>query len=110
MGALPLYLSDAFSPDTFEAVLMVLQVVKAIIGIGIAYIAYQGYRSNQSRPMLYLAAGFILVLGVPFFLYLGGLSLVAIAGLPSPAQGAIVATAELSQIAGLVAIVYALKL
>ena len=110
MSLTPLYLGDALTPDSFEAVLLGLQVLKAVIGIGIAIIAYRGYRNNQSGPMLFIAAGFILVLGVPFLLYLVGLSVVAAVGLPMAIQAGMIALAEISQIAGLLAILYALRM
>jgi len=110
MSVLPLYLGDALAPDTFEATIMGLQVLKAVIGMGIAVIAYRGYRNNQSRPMLFLAMGFILVLGMPFVLYVGGLSAVVIIGMPAVGQAIVIALAELCQLAGLVAILHALRL
>lgn len=110
MLASPLYLGDALAPDPFEAVILLAQVAKAIVGIAIAYIAYRGYRRNESRPMFYLALGFILVLGVPFALYVGGLALVALVAVPMPAQAVVVGIAEISQLAGLVAILHALRL
>lgn len=106
----PLYLGDALTPDTFEAGLMLAQIAKAIVGIAIAYIAYRGYRRNESRPMCYIALGFALVLGVPFVLYIGGVALVALVAVPTWAQAAVIGVAELSQLAGLVAILYALRL
>ncbi|THE66371.1 hypothetical protein D8Y22_03525 [Salinadaptatus halalkaliphilus] len=90
--------------------MMVINVAKALVGIAIAYIAYRGYRRNESRPMLYLAVGFVLVLGVPFVLFLGGLPLVALVAVPSVAEQAIVAASELSQVIGLLIIVYALRM
>ncbi|TKX52026.1 hypothetical protein EXE42_17285, partial [Halorubrum sp. SP3] len=35
-----------------------------ILGLGISYLAYAAYRQNQSRPMLYIAVGFVLTLFV----------------------------------------------
>lgn len=104
------YLGDVLAPGTFEATIMTAQVVKAVIGIVIAYIAYRGYRENESEPMKYLALGFILVLGVPFALYFGGVALLAVIGIPTIGQAAIVAIAELSQVAGLGAILHALRM
>ncbi|MCW8173191.1 hypothetical protein D8S78_19205 [Natrialba swarupiae] len=46
----------------------------------IAYIAYRGYRRNESRPMLYLSTGFVLVLGVPFVFFVVAISLVGAIG------------------------------
>lgn len=110
MSVTPLYLGDALAPDSFEAAIMALQILKAVIGIGIAVIAYRGYRNNESRPMLFIATGFILVLGVPFVLYFGGMSILVLVGLPTVGQAVLIAVAELSQVAGLVAILYALRL
>ena len=110
MSLVPLYLGDALAPTTFELGLMVVQVVKAIIGIAIAVIAYRGYRKHDSRPMLFIATGFVLVLGVPFILYLGALPLVAVFDIPQATQGLVVAVAEVSQLCGLVSILHALRL
>lgn len=44
------------------------QVSEALIilfGLAISYLAYTAYRQNQSRPMLFIAVGFVLVLFVP---------------------------------------------
>lgn len=51
-----------------EALRTVRQASEAIIilfGLAISYIAYTAYRENQSRPMLFIAVGFVLVLFVP---------------------------------------------
>lgn len=110
MIAVPLYLSDVLAPDSFEAAIMVIQLIKAFVGIAIAVIAYRGYRNNESRPMLFLAIGFILVLGVPFILYIVGVTVLVLAGLTESAQAVVIALAEVSQVAGLLAIVYALRM
>lgn len=109
MTATPLYLGDALAPNSLEAAVMLVQIVQAIVGIGIAYIAYRGYRRNESRPMLYIAIGFILVLGVPFALYIGAFAAIAATGLASDMQLLVVGIAEISQLLGLVAIWHALR-
>ncbi len=106
----PLYLGDPFGADAFETAMLGMQVLKALLGIGIAYIAYRGFRDNASRPMLYIAIGFVLVLGVPFLLLLVSTGLLAVVGLTQAAEAALVATSEISQILGLLAIVHALRL
>ncbi|SDQ21356.1 DUF7521 family protein [Natronobacterium texcoconense] len=110
MYEVPLQVAEAADPDQFEAAMLAINVLKAFIGLGIAYIAYQGYRRNESRPMLYLAVGFVLVLGVPFFLFVGGFSVFFLVGLPSLAEPGVVVASELSQVIGLVVIVYALRM
>ncbi|SDK43350.1 DUF7521 family protein [Natronorubrum texcoconense] len=106
----PLQVSEALDPNQFEAAMLAINVLKAFVGLGIAYIAYRGYQRNESRPMLYLSLGFVLVLGVPFALFLVGLPLVAVVGPPSIAEQGVVVASELSQLIGLFVIVYALRL
>lgn len=78
------------------------EVLTALLGIAIAYIAYRGYRRNQSRPMLYLAIGFVLVLGIPFVMFIFQTFIPIIPAL------VFVGAMQLSQVAGLVVILYAL--
>lgn len=59
-----LQLSEALLDGT--ALIFVFSAVTAAIGIFVAYQAYRGYRRNESRPMLYLAVGVILLTAVPF--------------------------------------------
>ena len=79
-------------------------VLSALLGIFVAYQAYRGYRRNGSRPMLYIAVGFVLALAVPFAL------LVAFLVLPFLGQSVATVLTGLSQVAGLLAIVYALRM
>lgn len=110
MPLTPFYFSEVLAPSSFEAAILVLQIAKSAIGLGIAYIAYRGYREHASRPMLYISIGFILVLGLPFILSILGVSLVASIGLPVSIQAAIISVSELSQVVGLVIILYALRM
>lgn len=41
--------------------LIVAKLVTMVLGFLIAYQAYRGYRRNHSRPMLYVAIGFVLI-------------------------------------------------
>ncbi len=77
-------------------------VLSALLGIAIAYVAWRGYRRNDSRPMLFMALGFVLALGVPF-----GLLLVFVA-VPGLSEGVVGVLTQVSQVAGLVAVLYAL--
>ncbi len=90
--------------ETVQIGLLAYELVGAVIGVFIAYIAYRGYRRNQSRPMLFVAVGFALALGVPLVLTLGYLAL-PISGGRVPLQ---VLTQTL-EIIGLLCIVYGLK-
>ncbi|WP_158057771.1 DUF7521 family protein [Halorussus halophilus] len=48
-----------------EAYIFVGALLVTLLGAYISYQAYRGYRRNQSRPMLFLAVGIILITGVP---------------------------------------------
>jgi len=77
-------------------------ILSVIIGVFIAYQAYRGYRRNDSRPMLFIALGFVLVLAVPFCIFL-------IYGLfPGMSVTVVIITSQVSQVGGLLAILYAL--
>ena len=79
------------------------EFVGALLGLFVAYQAYRGYRRNESRPMLFIALGFVLIVGLPVALTIPFLFVPAI---PQPAYQFVVQTAE---IAGLGSIIYALR-
>lgn len=58
--------------DWLTAELLFLLSDYVVIGISlvIAYIAYKGFRSNDSRPMLFIATGFLLAFGGPGTIYI----------------------------------------
>ena len=89
--------------DTAQ-VLVVLAtfLLSAILGLVIARKAYQGYRRNASRPMLYLAAGIVLLTAVPAIL---SLFLSTFTALPSYL---VVVVTNGSELLGLLAIAYSL--
>ena len=92
-----------------ETIVAVVSALTAIVGLFVAYLAYRGYRRNDSRPMLFISLGFILALGVPFFLFVCAIVIVAVTGLPATLQAAVVAMGEVSQVVGLLVILYALR-
>ena len=84
--------------------LLAYELVGAALGVFIAYLAYRGYRRNQSRPMLFVSLGFALALGVPLVLTLVYLAL--------PVSGGRVAVQVITQtfeVAGLLCIIYGLR-
>lgn len=91
--------------ETVAVALQVYEFVGAALGLFIAYLAYRGYRRNDSRPMLFVSLGFALALGVPIVLTLVYLAL-PISG-RGPALQFLVQTVE---IIGLLSIVYGLRL
>jgi hypothetical protein len=78
---------------------LVSDYVVVAISLLIAYIAYRGYRRNDSRPMLAIAAGFAVAFGGPGGIYL--LSLVV--PIPQLAVGIVTQTTET---AGMLLILY----
>lgn len=91
-------------PEWVAAFAQTTDVLSALLGVLIAYQAYRGYRRNDSRPMLFVAVGFVLALAVPFAL------LVVFVVLPASATTVIAVLTQLSQVLGLLAILYALRM
>lgn len=85
--------------------LQAYELVGAALGVFIAYLAYRGYRRNDSRPMLFVSLGFVLALGVPLVVTLLYFAL-PITGWQVPLQ-VIIQTVE---IVGLLCIIYGLRL
>lgn len=88
-------------PRLLGLLIRLLSFGTSILGLAIGYIAFRGYR-HGSRPMLFVAIGFVLVFWVPFLLFLGNF---LVAGLPEFALGLL---GEVSQFSGLVCILYGL--
>jgi uncharacterized membrane protein len=67
--------------ETLRVVRQASEAIIILFGLAISYIAYTAYRQNQSRPMLFMAVGFVLVLFVP-----GAVAVVLflLLGVPSP--------------------------
>lgn len=88
--------------ETLSRIRTASELLSVALGLTISYLAYLGYRRNQSRPMLFVALGFALILGVP------GAALVVLwfgLGVPSPIVNSV---GQVSELAGLVAILYGL--
>lgn len=84
--------------------LLAYELFGAALGAFIAYLAYQGYRRNQSRPMLFVSLGFALALGVPLVLTLVYLAL--------PVTGGRIIVGVVNQtftVVGLLCIIYGLR-
>jgi len=104
MRAVPLQLWEPGTPpDWVVAYVQATDVLIALVGVFIAYQAYRGYRRNGSRPMLFIAVGFVLVLAVPF------VSLVVYLAVPFLSEGVVSVFTQTSQVLGMVSILYALR-
>lgn len=88
--------------ETLRTVRQASEVVPMILGLAISYLAYTAYRENQSRPMLYIAIGFILVLFVQVPL---ALILLYVFELPTPVANTLV---QIPEFIGLGLILYGL--
>jgi hypothetical protein len=95
----PLQLIDL---ETLRTVRQVSELIPMILGLAISYFAYTAYRQNQSRPMLYIAGGFVLVLSVQLPL---SLILLYLLELPTPVLNSIL---QIPEFIGLGLILYGL--
>jgi heme A synthase len=88
--------------ETLRTVRQVSEIVPMILGLAISYLAYTAYRQNRSRPMLYIAIGFMLVLFVQAPL---ALIFIHILELPTPVLNSLL---QIPEFAGLGLILYGL--
>ena len=90
------------SPAIQSQIAFVLTVTSTILGLAVGYLALRGYWQSQTRPMLFIALGFALILGVP------GAALVILGfglNVPVPIVNSV---GQVSELAGLLAILYGL--
>ena len=76
-------------------------LLTAVVGGFVAYQAYRGYRRNDSRAMLFLAVGILLLTTVPFVLK----QPLVLLSLMTTAEAEL--TAQTCRVGGLVAVLYA---
>jgi hypothetical protein len=88
--------------STAELVLVASDYVTIALALAIAYVAFRGYDRNDSRPMLFIAVGFVLAFGGPGLVFL--LSLVA--PIPSLVTGGVTQAVE---ILGMFTILYGFR-
>ena len=88
--------------ETLRTVRQASEVVPTILGLAISYLAYAAYRQNRSRPMLYVAIGFVLVLFVQAPL---ALIFIHVLDLPAPVLNSLL---QIPEFTGLGLILYGL--
>ncbi|WP_246989000.1 DUF7521 family protein [Halorientalis marina] len=88
--------------ETLRTVRQASEAIIILFGLAISYIAYTAYRQNQSRPMLFIAVGFVLVLFVPG---VAAVVLFLLLDVPSPIVNSI---NQFFELAGLGLILYGL--
>lgn len=95
-------------PVWVQAVSIVSELLTVVLGLAISYIAFQGYRRNGSRPMLFVAVGFVLVFFVPFALFPVSILFPSVA--ESVGQVSLGIFGTVSRVLGLVSILYGLRM
>lgn len=100
MIALLLHLADAFG--NVEGLVLLFPTMIAVAGVFVAYQAYRGSQRNQSRPMLYLALGIVLLTAVPAGVNYG------LSSLTTATDAVILLALTVVHLTGIVAILYAL--
>lgn len=97
-----------------STIAFVLNLLTTMLGLLVAYIAFRGYRRNQSRPMLFVAIGFVLAFWTPVLLLVSFLVLPEIAriapDLLSLVEFVFGISGSISQIIGLLCILYGLRM
>lgn len=102
MTGLPLPFQLPAGEPSPEAVVFLFVAVTAVVGLFVAYQAYRGYRRNDSRPMLYLAVGVLLLTAVP-----AGANVVLSAA-TAATDAEILLVISLAHLVGVVSVLYAL--
>lgn len=97
---IPLQLDPALQSQ----IALALTIVSTVLGLAVGFIALRGYWRSRKRPMLFIAAGFFLVFWTPVLL-LAGPYLAPVIG-----QFVYGVLGEVSQIIGLLCILYGLRL
>ena len=83
-------------------VLLASELLSVLLGLAIAYVAYQGYRRNDARSMLFVSVGFLLAFGLPSIAAVGWMAF----GLPEVQVGIITQTGE---VVGFASVLYGLR-
>lgn len=91
-----------------------IQLLTTILGLAVAYIAFRGYRRNQSRPMLFIAVGFVLTFWTPVILLASFVVLPRVAQIAPDLLGTVNfvfgIAGSVSQLIGLLCILYGLRM
>lgn len=97
-----------FTP--IELTVVAFAIGSTVTGLYIAVQAYRGLRRYESRQMLYLSVGMILVFGLAYLVGAIGTVLIRLRVLPLPYQDLFRLAIQVLQFLGLVAIGYSLYL
>lgn len=115
-GAVSLAISEAtVSLAVSEAtVSLALDVLAGLLGLAVGAVAYRAYRRNESLPMLFVAAGFLLTFWTPVFLdgalALGDLAFEFTPRMDAALGFAVPAAGRASEVVGLLVLLYGLAM
>lgn len=84
-------------------VLFVTAALTAVVGAGVAALAYRGYRRNDSEAMRFLAVGIACITVLPFLVSY------VVAPLTNPSDASSLLAVLAANVAGLLAILYSLE-
>jgi hypothetical protein len=87
-----------------ELATVLLAGASALVGLFIAFLALRGLRRHQTRQMLFLSVGMVLLFGAAYLVALFGTVLVHARVLALPQQDYVRLTVRVLQFVGLVAI------
>lgn len=94
--------------EPVELVLMTFATASVALGLFIGYQAYRGLRRNDSRQMLFLSVGMILLFGVAYGLAFVTSVFLQFRLLPLVYQDALRVGVRMAQFAGLACIAYSM--
>ncbi|WP_248516339.1 DUF7521 family protein [Salinarchaeum laminariae] len=92
------------SPSLQSQIAFVLTITSTLLGLAVGYLALRGYWQSRRRPMLFIAVGFFLVFWTPVLLVAGPYLVPLVGPFVYGMLG------EISQIAGLLCILYGLRM
>lgn len=92
------------SPSLQSQIAFALTITSTVLGLAVGYIALRGYWRSRKRPMLFIAVGFFLVFWTPVLLVTGPYLAPVIGPFAYGMLG------EISQILGLVSILWGLRM
>jgi len=91
-------------PALQSQIALILTLISTVLGLAVGFLALKGYWQSRRRPMLFIAVGFFLVFWTPVLLLAGPYLVPLTGGFVYGMLG------EISQILGLVCILYGLGL
>lgn len=107
-GAIP-FQSTTPPSGPGELLLLAGGVITIVIGFAIAYVAFRGYRRNESRPMLFIAIGFVLAIAFPGTLDITLYTILLTTQIQLPiSRLSLAGIMQASQLLGMASILYAL--